>query len=73
MFAGKRGAKLRSATLFGGILIPTLLNLVPVHARWKTLVASGLTLAGAYVLRETLIEAGKESADDPRVSSRQPE
>jgi formate-dependent nitrite reductase membrane component NrfD len=73
MFAGKRGAKLRSATLFGGILVPTLLNLVPVHARWKTLVASGLTLAGAYVLRETLIEAGKESADDPRVSSRQPE
>jgi hypothetical protein len=53
--------------------VPTLLNLVPAHARWKTLVASGLTLAGAYVLRETLIEAGKESADDPRVSSRQPE
>ncbi len=73
MFAGKRGAKLRTVTLFGGILVPTLLNLVPMHARWKTLVASALTLAGGYVLRETLIEAGKESADDPRVSSRQPE
>jgi formate-dependent nitrite reductase membrane component NrfD len=73
MFAGARGARLRQATLFGGIVAPTLINLVPLHARWKTLVASTLTLAGAYVLRETLIEAGKESADDPRVSSRQPE
>ena len=72
MFAGKRGAKLRSATMLGGIALPTILNLVPLHARWKTLIASALTLAGAYVLRETLIEAGKESADDPRVSSRQP-
>jgi formate-dependent nitrite reductase membrane component NrfD len=73
MFAGRRGAKLRSATMFGGILVPSLLNLVPFHARWKTLLASALTLAGGYVLRESLIEAGKESADDPRVSSRQPE
>ena len=73
MFAGTRGARFRTLTLFGGILMPTLLNLVPVHARWKTLVASAMTLVGGYILRETLIEAGKESADDPRVSSRQPE
>jgi hypothetical protein len=45
---------------------------VPIHAKWKTLLASTLTLVGGYVLRETLIESGKESADDPRVSSRQP-
>jgi formate-dependent nitrite reductase membrane component NrfD len=73
MFAGRRGAKLRTMTLTGGIVVPTLLNLVPFHARWKTVLASALTLAGGYVLRETIIESGKESADDPRVSSRQPE
>jgi formate-dependent nitrite reductase membrane component NrfD len=46
---------------------------LPVHARWKTVVSSALTLIGGYVLRETLIEAGKNSADDPRAASRQPE
>ncbi|MBD5635100.1 MAG: polysulfide reductase NrfD [Candidatus Eremiobacteraeota bacterium] len=73
MFAAARGTRLRNATMLGGIVVPALLNLVPLHARAKTLVASALTLAGGYMLRETLIEAGKESADDPRVSSRQPE
>jgi formate-dependent nitrite reductase membrane component NrfD len=73
MFAGRRGAKLRTMTLTCGIVVPTLLNLAPLHARWKTVLASALTLAGGYVLRETIIESGKESADDPRVSSRQPE
>ena len=72
MFAGPRGAKLRDVTAIGGIVAPALLNALPFHARWKTVLASALTLAGGYVLRETLIEAGKESADDPRVSSRQP-
>jgi formate-dependent nitrite reductase membrane component NrfD len=73
MFAGPRGARLRTVTLLGGIVVPTLVNLIPWHARAKTVLASVLTLSGGYVLRETLIEAGKESADDPRVSSRQPE
>jgi formate-dependent nitrite reductase membrane component NrfD len=73
MFVGPRGARLRSVTLIGGIVVPTLVNLIPWHARAKTVLASVLTLTGGYVLRETLIEAGKESADDPRVSSRQPE
>ena len=72
MFEGKHGKKMTEYTLIGGIALPTLLTLVPVHAKWKTLLASTLTLVGGYVLRETLIEAGKESADDPRVSSRQP-
>jgi formate-dependent nitrite reductase membrane component NrfD len=72
MFAGKHGKKLTQMTLVRGIAVPTLLALIPVHAKWKTLLASTLTLMGGYVLRETLIEAGKESADDPRVSSMQP-
>jgi len=73
MFAGARGAKLRRNTEIGGIILPALFSLLPVHARWKTVVSSALTLIGGYVLRETLIEAGKNSADDPRAASRQPE
>ncbi len=73
MFAGARGRRLRLVTLLGGIAVPSLLGLLPVHARWKTLLGSVLTLVGGYNLRETLIEAGKDSADDPRAASRQPE
>ena len=72
MFEGERGKKLRDLTMIGGITIPTLLALVPRHSKVKTLIASALTLTGGYVLRETLIESGKASADDPRVASLQP-
>ncbi|GAC1567057.1 MAG: polysulfide reductase NrfD [Vulcanimicrobiaceae bacterium] len=73
MFVHARGKRFNALTLIGGIGAPTVLGLLPVHARWKTLVASALTLVGGYVLRHTLIEAGKDSADDPRAASRQPE
>jgi formate-dependent nitrite reductase membrane component NrfD len=73
MFAGARGRKLRTFTMYGGIGLSTLLNVIPYHARWKTLLASALTLAGGYVLRESLIEAGKDSSEDPRAAARQPE
>lgn len=82
MFSGPRGAKLRRWTLGLGIGVPLLLNLpgiVKPHRNGhkpnvlKTLLTAGLTLAGAYVLRETFIEAGKGSADDPKAASRQPE
>jgi formate-dependent nitrite reductase membrane component NrfD len=73
MFTGKRGNKLRTVTQALGIVAPALLTLLPFGGRAKTLLASALTLAGGYVLRETLIEAGKASADDPRAASRQPE
>jgi formate-dependent nitrite reductase membrane component NrfD len=73
MYGGERGAKLRTWTMIAGIGVPSLLNVIPVHARWKTLLASALTLFGGYVLRETLIEAGKDSADDPKAAARQPE
>jgi formate-dependent nitrite reductase membrane component NrfD len=73
MFQGPRGNKLRNVTILAGIAAPALLNLLPVHARWKTLLASTLTLAGGYTLRETFIEAGKASADDPQRAFRQPE
>jgi formate-dependent nitrite reductase membrane component NrfD len=73
MFAGTRGAKLTRVTEIGGIVIPAILGFIPGHARWKTVLGSVLTLAGGYILRETLIEGGKTSSDDPRAASRQPE
>ena len=73
MFGGARGQKLRTFTQFAGILGPAALGLLPFGGRTKTLLASALTLAGGYVLRETFIEAGKASAGDPRAASRQPE
>ena len=83
MFTGERGAKLRRWTLGIGIGLPLLINAPSLFARGKhhegrantlkTLLTSALTLAGGYVLRETLIEAGKGSADDPIAASRQPE
>jgi len=73
MFGGARGTRLRTYTQIAGIIAPALLGLLPFGGRTKTLLASALTLAGGYVLRETLIESGKDSADDPRAASRQPE
>jgi formate-dependent nitrite reductase membrane component NrfD len=73
MYGGVRGRKLRTFTEIGGIIVPALLGRLPFGGRTKTLLASALTLAGGYVLRETLIESGKDSADDPRAASRQPE
>lgn len=73
MFGGTRGAKLRTYAQLAGIVAPALLGALPFGGRAKTLLTSVLTLAGGYVLRETLIEGGKASADDPRAASRQPE
>jgi formate-dependent nitrite reductase membrane component NrfD len=73
LFGGVRGAKLARVTEVAGILLPAVLGIIPGHARWKTALASVLTLAGGYVLRETLIEGGKGSSEDPRAASRQPE
>jgi len=73
MFGGERGRKLRAYTQVAGIIAPAILGLLPFGGRAKTILASALTLAGGYILRETLIEGGKDSADDPRAASRQPE
>ncbi|MDQ2662926.1 MAG: polysulfide reductase NrfD [Candidatus Eremiobacteraeota bacterium] len=78
MFEGKIGAKLRNVTLIGGIAIPVAIALVSGvrggHVSRTLSFASGvLALAGGYVLRESLIESGKRSADDPAAGLRQPE
>ena len=73
MFRGERGRKLQTVTIIGGIIVPALLNLLPIHNRFKTVVTSAMTLVGGYNLRESYIESGKDSADDPKAASRQPE
>jgi formate-dependent nitrite reductase membrane component NrfD len=80
LFTGKRGSRLKTWTVGLGIALPALLNLPAVlsrkpakHHRLRTIVASSLALAGGYVLREAFIEAGRDSADDPRAYLRHPE
>lgn len=78
-FQGARGKKLRSATMIAGTLAPMALNLIGSIVKLprpldtlRVAAASLLTLAGGYALRESLIEAGKDSARDPRAAFRQP-
>ncbi len=79
MFRGARGERLRMYTMLLGTLAPLALNLFggmlklpkPLNTV-RTIAASALTLAGGYIFRETLIEAGKTSAADPRTAFRQP-
>jgi formate-dependent nitrite reductase membrane component NrfD len=81
LFSGARGKRLKTWTLGLGIALPALLNLPsvlsrkPAHRphRLRTLAASALALAGGYVLRSSMIEAGRDSADDPRAYLRHPE
>lgn len=82
MFEGERGKRFAAYTLIAGIAAPLALNAPALFTRehsarkpnlFKTLLAGALTLAGGYVLRETLIEAGKDSSQDPKVAFRQPE
>jgi formate-dependent nitrite reductase membrane component NrfD len=78
-FEGKRGRRLRTYTVGAGIIAPLALNILGAFVKLPKpanalRVATGavLTLVGGYILRECLIEAGKDSARDPRVASRQP-
>jgi formate-dependent nitrite reductase membrane component NrfD len=80
MFEGARGKRLRDLTLVGGIAVPFALNLAGQLVRFpkpidagRSIVSSLLVLIGGYNYRETLIEAGKGSANDPRAAFRQPE
>ena len=80
MFEGERGQRLRNVTMLAGLVAPIALNSLHVIARPRgiiakvmTLTASVLTLCGGYILRETLIESGKGSADDPHAGFSQPE
>jgi len=80
MFGGPTGQRLRSVTIRAGLVAPIAINALQVIAhprgaagKFMTLAASLLTLCGGYVLRETLIESGKDSARDPKAGFAQPE
>lgn len=81
-FGGATGKRLKTWTLLCGIAIPALVHLPTLfaspnkpakHNSLKSLLAAGLTLAGGYMLRETIMEAGRASADDPSAYLRPPE
>ena len=79
LFEGRVGKRLRDFTILGGIVVPFALNAIGGAIRLpkavdalRSITASTLTLIGGYVLRESLIEAGKLSANDPHVAFRQP-
>ena len=66
--------------MIAGLTAPLILNsfraVLKVRGtlgRVLTVLSAAMTLLGGYVLRETLIEAGKSSADDPRAEFAQPE
>ncbi len=79
LFTGARGARLRTYTREVGILAPLALNLLgsilplpkPVDAVRGT-ISSVLTLVGGYILRDSMIEAGKASVRDPHAAFVQP-
>ncbi len=78
-FKGKRGERLRAYTMLAGTLAPIALNVLGIMTKFpkpleamRVIGASFLTLAGGYVLRESLIEAGKDAVRDPHAAFRQP-
>jgi formate-dependent nitrite reductase membrane component NrfD len=81
LFAGARGARLRTVTLGLGIALPALLALPSLLSRkphlklhrLRSLIAAAAALTGGYVLRESVVDAGRDSADDPRAYLRHPE
>ncbi len=73
LYEGARGKRLRTYTLLAGIWLPQLLHRLPLFkGPFKTLLTGTLTLVGGYILREAFMEAGKDSADDPKAAFRQP-
>jgi formate-dependent nitrite reductase membrane component NrfD len=81
LFQGERGRRLKTYTLGLGIILPTLLSLPSLLStkrpekphRLRTLVTAACALIGGYVLREAIVYAGRDSADDPRAYLRHPE
>ena len=64
---GKIGAWFFGGTVIGGLLAPFAL-LQGRESRRRSLLASVLVLAGGYILRRTIIDAGSLSARDPQAT-----
>ena len=79
LFGGARGRRLKRLTLGLGLAVPALMALPGLfgrHAkrvdRLRALLATACALTGGYVLRETVVHAGRDSADDPRAYLQHP-
>lgn len=79
MYEGALGKRFFNASILGGLALPIALNSFSLLARPKgylakslALAAGMLTLAGGAIFRQTLIESGKKSADDPQAGLAQP-
>jgi len=79
LFRGTRGRRLERFTLVGGLALPALLLLPSVVSRRPRhdpalgLIAAAAALFGGYVLRESVVYAGRDSASDARAYLRHPE
>lgn len=65
--SGKLGAAFFGGTVVGGVLAPLAL-LQGRESRGRGILASLLVLAGGYILRRAILEAGKHSARDPEAT-----
>lgn len=79
MYEGALGKRFFNTSILGGLALPIAINTISLLARPRGYLAKSLafvagifTLAGGAVFRQTLIEAGKISADDPKAGLAQP-
>jgi formate-dependent nitrite reductase membrane component NrfD len=73
LFAGETGRRLKQMTMIGGLIVPLALQLPGLLRRGvhkpnpvRALAGAALTLTGGWVLRDSMLRAGRASADDPR-------
>ena len=66
--AGRLKARYLAGAIGAGIILPEVLNRLPVpkaQKRWLSVAAGLVSLVGGYALRSAFVAAGKPSADDP--------
>jgi formate-dependent nitrite reductase membrane component NrfD len=79
LFGGARGRRLKRMTLGLGLAVPALMALPGLFGRHpkrgrrlRGLITAACALTGGYVLRESVVYAGPDSADDPRAYLQHP-
>ena len=71
---GETGRRLKQMTMIGGLIVPLVALQLPGLLRRgvhkpnpvRALAGAALTLTGGWVLRDSMLRAGRASADDPR-------
>jgi formate-dependent nitrite reductase membrane component NrfD len=70
---GEQSKQFWGGAVIAGLAIPALLTHLPAPKKvrkWLGLAASALTVIGAFALRMSITEAGRESANDPEAARR---